>query len=95
MRKLLAAGIVGLLFCAAAPGVSQARRLPDVKRLSAEIDRGERDGSLTKAEARELREKLIALEVDDARDMGYHVKDPKARGAPPPAVTLVVWAGAL
>ena len=82
MKKLLAMAAVGLLACAP-PGISQARRLPQIKHLSAEIDRGVRDGSLTRTEARDLREKLIALEADDARDIGYRVKQPKIRGVTP------------
>ena len=77
MKTLLAAGTAALLFGAAAPAVSQAHSLEQVKRMSSEITAGLRDGSLTKKEGETLRLQLINAEVVENHDSrrGYSHKE--------------------
>lgn len=77
MKMLLAAGTAALLFAAALPGISQARGLEQVKRMSSEITSGLRDGSLTKKEGESLRLELIRVEVieNHASHHGYTDKE--------------------
>ena len=75
MKMLLAAGTAALLFGAALPGMSQARGLEQVKRMSSEITAGLRDGSLTKKEGETLRLELIRAEVVENHDAGHGYTD--------------------
>ena len=77
MKMLLAAGTAALLFGAAAPCVSQAHSLDQVKRMSSEITAGLRDGSLTKKEGETLRLQMINAEVVENHDArhGYSHKE--------------------
>ena len=71
MKMVLAAGMAVLMFGVALPEASQARGNLQVRRLSAQIDRGVHDGSLTRSEARDLRLRLIRVEVLEARDLRH------------------------
>src|SRR5665213_2560726 len=77
MKMLLAAGTAALLFAGVLPGISQARGLEQVKRMSSEITSGHRNGSLTKKEGETLRLELIRAEVVENHDAnrGYSDKE--------------------
>ena len=69
MKMPLAAAAAALVLCAGLPQVSQARAVIQVRRVSSQISLGLRDGSLTRREARDLRLKLINIELLQAHDM--------------------------